>query len=135
MTDDLWDAYAPIRAALTHAPGTMLAFTIIDGDGNRLDVVGRATGVPGLVANRAPALPDEWGITHQRSGVSLGWWTSDPELAIRFAHEVSNLMDRTARAADIVAATGLSSAVNEAGERLGLWRGGTPRKGPVEDLT
>lgn len=118
-------------------PGTPYPITVKDLRGEPFDLLGRATGVPGLVANMSLNNTGEWGITHERSGLSLGWWTTDPELAIRYAHAVAEVADWTLSAGEIrTSVGGKGSEVRLAAERLGLRYGGRHEKpnGYLEDV-
>lgn len=103
-------------------PGTPVQVKIRqDDDPPVIEMTGRHTGIPGLVANRAPDRECEelWGVTHYRSGLGLGFWTEDPELAIRFAHEIGKLADWTLHG-DAIVRLKLGPAVTEIGHRLGM---------------
>lgn len=88
-------------------PGTPVEVTIKVGNvDNRTRIMARATSIPGLVANQGDNNTDLWTVTHERSGLSLGWWTTDPELAMRFAHAIASFADWTLSAEDIAASIG-----------------------------
>jgi hypothetical protein len=101
--------------------GTRIDALIRSGPNEAELVPARASGVPGLIVNMDPRANDLWGVTHERSGLALGFWTSDPELIIRFAHELRTLADWTLSGEDLRALEPeLTSAIGAAGRRLGL---------------
>lgn len=95
----------------------------------------RTTGVPGLVANRAPSGSGQWGITHQRSGLSIGFWTDDPELVVRFAHAIAHVVDWSASAAEIRdKVKTVAPEITRIGNELGLDYWPNPSSNPATDL-
>lgn len=107
-----------------------------DGRGSTTcEVLACVSGVPGLIVNQGPDNAGLWGVTHERSGAAIGWWTEDPELAVRFAHAIADLADWTEEGSALQdRSPTLGREVHALGGELGLERYATHTLGNPSDL-
>lgn len=112
---------------MTAVPGSVVLIRLRHdtAGGDYTEWTGRATGVPGLAAF-LKSNGVMWGLAHERSGLSLGWYSENPELVVAFAHDIGLLTDWSAPAAEHHYDGDLWTRVNTVAAGIGMTRRDRP---------